>query len=65
MKTPREHYTDLERLARLIDTGQLTPTIDKTYPLNLAPEAMRHLQAGQARGKIAIAVTHPNRPLES
>lgn len=64
MKTPREHYTDLERLAQLIETGQLTPTIDKTYPLDKAPEAMRHLQAGQARGKIAIAVTQPNRPLE-
>ena len=64
MKTPREHYADLERLAQLIETGQLTPTIDKTYPLDKAPEAMRHLQAGQARGKIAIAVTQPNRPLE-
>jgi NADPH:quinone reductase-like Zn-dependent oxidoreductase len=64
MKTPREHYADLERLAQLIETGQLTPTIDKTYPLDQAPEAMRHLQAGQARGKIAIAVTQPNRPLE-
>jgi NADPH:quinone reductase-like Zn-dependent oxidoreductase len=64
MKTPREHYTDLERLAQLIETGQLTPTIDKTYPLDQAPDAMRHLQAGQARGKIAIAVTQANRPLE-
>jgi NADPH:quinone reductase-like Zn-dependent oxidoreductase len=64
MKTPREHYTDLERLAQLIEAGQLIPTIDKTYPLDQAPDAMRHLQAGQARGKIAIAVTHPGRPLE-
>ena len=64
MKTPREHYTDLERLAQLIEAGQLTPTIDKTYPLDQAPDAMRHLQAGQARGKIVIAVTHPGRPPE-
>ena len=48
MKTPREHYADLERLARLIDAGELTPTVDKTYPLDQAPEAMRHLEAGQA-----------------
>ena len=64
MKTPREHYTDLERLAQLVETGQLTPTIDKTYPLNQAPDAMRHLQAGQARGKLAIAVIQPSRPIK-
>jgi NADPH:quinone reductase-like Zn-dependent oxidoreductase len=56
MKTPKEHYTDLERLAGLIETGKLTPTIDKTYTLHQAPDAMRHLQTGQARGKIVIAV---------
>jgi NADPH:quinone reductase-like Zn-dependent oxidoreductase len=56
MKTPKEHYTDLERLARLIEAGELNPAIDKTYPLDKAPDAMRHLEAGQARGKIAIAV---------
>ncbi len=56
MKTPKEHYRDLERLAQLIDAGTLTPTIDRTYPLDQTPDAMRHLQAGQARGKIVIAV---------
>jgi NADPH:quinone reductase-like Zn-dependent oxidoreductase len=56
MKTPSEQYTDLERLGRLIEAGELTPTIDKTYPLDQAPNAMRHLQAGQARGKLLIAV---------
>jgi NADPH:quinone reductase-like Zn-dependent oxidoreductase len=57
MKTPKEHHTDLERLARLVEAGQLTPTIDRTYPLDEAPDAMRHLEAGQARGKIVVAVT--------
>ena len=56
MKTPKEHYRDLERLAQLIDAGTLIPTIDRTYPLDQTPDAMRHLQAGQARGKIVIAV---------
>ncbi|MGH2882170.1 MAG: zinc-binding dehydrogenase, partial [Solirubrobacteraceae bacterium] len=58
MKTPKEHYADLERLTVLIEAGQLTPIIDKTYPLHRAPDAMRHLQAGHARGKLVIAVTH-------
>ena len=56
MKMPKEHHTDLERLARLIEAGDLTPAIDKIYPLDQAPDAMRHLEAGQARGKIVIAV---------
>jgi NADPH:quinone reductase-like Zn-dependent oxidoreductase len=57
MKTPKEHYADLERLAQLIDVGDLTPIIDRTYPLHQAPDAMRHLQAGRARGKLVITVT--------
>jgi NADPH:quinone reductase-like Zn-dependent oxidoreductase len=57
MKTPNEHYADLERLAQLIEAGELTPVIDKTYPLRQAPDAMRHLEAGHARGKLVITVT--------
>jgi NADPH:quinone reductase-like Zn-dependent oxidoreductase len=59
MKIPKEHYTDLERLAELIEAGKVTPAIDKTYPLDQAPEAMRHLEAGQARGKLVITVAQP------
>jgi NADPH:quinone reductase-like Zn-dependent oxidoreductase len=57
MKTPKEHYADLERLGLLIDAGKITPIIDSTYPLHLAPDAMRHLEAGHARGKIVISLT--------
>ena len=57
MKTPKEHYADLERLAHLIEAGELTPIIDQTYPLHEAADAMRHLEAGQARGKLVITVT--------
>ena len=56
MKIAKENYAGLERLAGLIEAGKLTPAVDKTYPLDEAPDAMRHLQAGQARGKIVIAV---------
>jgi NADPH:quinone reductase-like Zn-dependent oxidoreductase len=47
---------DLVRLTELIEDGKVTPSIDRAYPLELAPEAMRHLVAGKARGKIAITV---------
>lgn len=53
----KEHYADIERLAQLIEAGELTPIIDKTYPLHQAPDAMRHLEGGHARGKVAITVT--------
>jgi NADPH:quinone reductase-like Zn-dependent oxidoreductase len=50
----KERSCDLERLAELIEAGKVTPSIDRTYPLDQAPDAMRHLEAGQARGKVAI-----------
>ncbi len=54
--TPRQRSADLERLAALIEAGTVTPSIGATYPLDQVPEAMRHLEAGQARGKIAITI---------
>jgi|tagenome__1003787_1003787.scaffolds.fasta_scaffold20879712_1 NADPH:quinone reductase-like Zn-dependent oxidoreductase len=53
----RENAADLERLTELIESGRLTPVVERSYPLAEAPQAMRHLAAGEARGKIAITVT--------
>jgi NADPH:quinone reductase-like Zn-dependent oxidoreductase len=52
----KETANDLERLTEFIEAGNLTPSLDRTYPLEQAAEAMRHLEAGKARGKIAITV---------
>ena len=49
-------WPDLERLATLVTEGKITPRVDRTYPLDQVPDAMRRLEAGQACGKIAIAV---------
>lgn len=54
--TPEERATHIERLTALIEAGKVTPSVDRTYPLEQAPEAMRHLEAGQARGKVAITL---------
>jgi NADPH:quinone reductase-like Zn-dependent oxidoreductase len=56
MKTPNERYGDLERLVDLIEAGKLTPSVERTYRLHEAPDAMRHLQAGHARGKLVITL---------
>jgi NADPH:quinone reductase-like Zn-dependent oxidoreductase len=52
----KQRASDLERLTAFIEAGQMTPSIDRTYPLDRVPEAMRHLQAGQVRGKVAITI---------
>lgn len=51
-----ERGSDLERVTDLIEAGTVTPSIDRTYPLVRVPEAMRHLAAGKARGKVAISI---------
>jgi NADPH:quinone reductase-like Zn-dependent oxidoreductase len=47
---------DLVTLTALIEAGTLTPVIDRTYPLIEAPDAIRYLEEGHARGKIVITV---------
>jgi NADPH:quinone reductase-like Zn-dependent oxidoreductase len=47
---------DLEFLNQLIDTGRLTPVIDRTFPLAETSDAMRYLLQGHARGKVVITV---------
>jgi NADPH:quinone reductase-like Zn-dependent oxidoreductase len=56
MLASKERATDLELLTPLLESGQVTPIIDRTYPLAQVPEAIRHLETGQVRGKIAITL---------
>ncbi len=52
----KQRASDLERIAELVETGAVTPRIDQTYPLDQAPDAMRHLLTGSVQGKVAISV---------
>jgi NADPH:quinone reductase-like Zn-dependent oxidoreductase len=56
MVTAKENGRELERLTALIEAGQVTPHVDRTYPLDDLPAAMARLIAGEVRGKIAITV---------
>ena len=47
---------DLESLTTLIESGDVTPVIDRRYPLAEVPEAIGYLEQGRARGKVVIAV---------
>jgi NADPH:quinone reductase-like Zn-dependent oxidoreductase len=47
---------DLEELHGLVEAGRVTPVIDRTFPLSGAPEAIRYMRKGHARGKVVITV---------
>jgi NADPH:quinone reductase-like Zn-dependent oxidoreductase len=46
----------LADLKEFIGTGTLTPIVDRTYPLEEVPEAMRYFGEGQHKGKIIITM---------
>ena len=50
------NQADLIALTELIESGKLTPVIDRTYPLAEVPHAIRHLQEGHTRGKLVITM---------
>jgi NADPH:quinone reductase-like Zn-dependent oxidoreductase len=47
---------DLEILAGLLRSAKVTPALDRTYNLGETAEAIRYLEQGHVRGKVAITV---------
>jgi NADPH:quinone reductase-like Zn-dependent oxidoreductase len=54
--TASEDSADMEVLKDMIEAGQVTPVIERAYTLAEAPDAIRHLAAGRARGKLVITI---------
>jgi NADPH:quinone reductase-like Zn-dependent oxidoreductase len=52
----KESAEDLDELRRLIESGAVTPAIDRAYPLAQAPEAIRYFVEGHAVGKVGVTV---------
>ena len=50
----RQRDVDLATLKELIGAGRIRPIIDRTYPLEDTPEAIRYVEARHARGKVVI-----------
>jgi NADPH:quinone reductase-like Zn-dependent oxidoreductase len=44
----------LATLSDLMTSGQVTPAIDRTYPLAEVPDAIRYWETGHVRGKVVI-----------
>lgn len=54
LSTPNRE--DLVALKGLVETGQLTPVVGRTYPLAETPAALRHIEGGHARGKVVVTL---------
>jgi NADPH:quinone reductase-like Zn-dependent oxidoreductase len=52
----KENHEDMIVLKELVESGKVTPVIDRTYPLSDVPEAIRYLEEGHAQGKVVITV---------
>ena len=53
--SPQERASDYERLTELIEAGRVVPSVDRIFPLDEAPAAVRLLESGKVRGKVAIS----------
>jgi NADPH:quinone reductase-like Zn-dependent oxidoreductase len=50
----RRSKEDLATISEMMESGKITPVIDKRYPLSEAAEAIRYLGRGHARGKVVV-----------
>jgi len=53
---------DLKLLSDLMQTGKVTPVVDRTYKLSETAKAMRYFEEGHARGKVIITVEQDVKP---
>lgn len=52
----KENAKDLIELRELVESGRLTPVIDRSYPIDETATAIRHVLDGHTRGKVVISV---------
>jgi NADPH:quinone reductase-like Zn-dependent oxidoreductase len=52
----KPNQKDLVFVKGLLEAGDVAPVIDRQYPLNEVPKAVRYLEEGHARGKVVITV---------
>lgn len=52
----RQNLADLQHLRELVENGELTPVIDRTYPIDDVAAAVRYVQEGHTCGKVVLTV---------
>jgi len=53
------HPPDVDRLKEFIAADQVTPVVERTYPLSQVVDALRHVEDGRARGKVVVTMDEP------
>lgn len=51
-----QNREDLVSITALCETGQVRPIIDRRYPLDQVPEALRYVSEGRQKGKVVITL---------
>ena len=54
----KSNKEDLSLLKDLIEAGDVSPVIDKSFPLCELPEALQYYGKGRSRGKVVVTVKH-------
>jgi len=56
MLASTENAEDLEALGRLLESGDVVPAIERSFPLAEVADAIEHVQHGRVRGKVVVTV---------
>jgi NADPH:quinone reductase-like Zn-dependent oxidoreductase len=51
-----ERQDDLRLLGELAESGKFRPAVDRRYSLVEAPDAVRYVGEGHARGKVVVTI---------
>ena len=52
----KPNIADLDFMKALLENGAVTPVIDRSFPLDELPQAIRYLESGEHVGKVVITV---------
>jgi NADPH:quinone reductase-like Zn-dependent oxidoreductase len=57
----KERAADLDDLRAMIESGQVTPAVDRSFHMTEAADALREVREGRARGKVVITIGSSSR----
>mgnify|MGYP002640555738 FL=1 len=56
LRKPEERMIDLKLLKELLESGQMKPVVDRTFPLDQIVEAHKYVDLGHKKGNVVIAI---------